>query len=190
MRGRGQLTPDPWASTKSARRPACGAGVEGENRGFEKIPSPRPRGNSPEGPSLPTRAAQQLLQPVERGAAVGPGPAPLRLHGGRGTRLVPGPDPRLPVPRHRPAFAGRALPRAGDAAGSAGSGNDRDATNLQPDPSPNGPSFCAGRDAGRAGPWEAEPRKRAKSPARGAGGVGLAVGGKGDGSRPPGGKKT
>ena len=48
---------------------------------------------------------------------------------------------------------------------------------------------AGGRDAGRAGPWEAEPRKRAKSPARGAGGVGLAVGGKGDGSRPPRGKK-
>lgn len=90
--------------------------MEGVAGGLERRPAPETRGPqppiaalaaTPRAPSLPAGAAQQLLQPVERGAAVGPGPAIGRLHGGRGTRLVPGADPRLPVLQHRPVFAGK-----------------------------------------------------------------------------------
>lgn len=96
-----------------------------------RLGRPPPSRQPPEDSALPTRAAQQLLQPVERGAAMGPGPASRRLHGGRGRRLVPGADPQRPVPRHRPAVAGKAPRRAGS---RADPDNDPDAAGLRPTP--------------------------------------------------------
>ena len=128
-------------------------------------PCPAPSQQPREGPSLPTRAAQQLLQPVEHRAAVGPGPAPLRLHGGRGARLVPGADPRLPGPRHRPPSREGLVPE--------GERRRARATTETPqacDPTP----ARAVPEAGRAGRWGAGPggRGRGNAPkarARGAG---------------------
>lgn len=153
--------------------------MNGGNRRFEKTPAPRrgPPGSPLEGRSLPTRAAQQLLQPVERGAAVGPGAATSRLHGGRRMRLVPGADPRLPVPLHRPALAEKSPGRAG---GWANSGNHPDSASLRPDSRPPAPAVPTSVPAGRlghqargvGGAWP----KRAKSPGARDGGRGLGEG--------------
>lgn len=131
-----ELTPDAQAGTNSARLPWDGNGGR-KPEVWEDSPAPptlgrpqprrRPRGSPLEDPSLPTRAAQQLLQPVERGAAVGPVPARGRLHGGRGARLVPGADPQLPVLRHRPASAGKPPRTVGS---RADLDNDRGAAGL------------------------------------------------------------
>lgn len=149
--------------------------MNGGNRRFEKTPAPRrgPPGSPLEGRSLPTRAAQQLLQPVERGAAVGPGAATSRLHGGRRMRLVPGADPRLPVPLHRPALAEKSPGRAG---GWANSGNHPDSASQRPDSRPPAPAVPTSVPAGRlghqargvGGAWP----KRAKSPGARDGGAG------------------
>lgn len=114
-------------------------------------------------PSLPARAAQQLLQAVERGAAVGPGPVTRRFHVGRGARLVPGADPRLPAARHCLAVAGKAPWGPRGQADSSSVGHTAGPGTDPVDPFPRLGGWDAG---GRSGPIAP------KVPARGAKGRG------------------
>lgn len=156
-------------------------------RGCEKIPAPPrdwgdpcpPPSRQPAQGSVFTNVSSAAASPAGR-ARRGCGPRP---------RAPPAPWWARDEARFRsgpsaagcpasPSLPGGAPPRAGAAAGS---GNDRDAAGLRPDPGPSGlrvwPGGTLGGGAGGAGP-----RKRAKSPsARDREGWGLRLAGKGGG---------
>lgn len=181
MRGQGGRNWPPMVPARSHRPLPCRARRAGGEREFERThPHPPttpgaaaalggPQPHHPrEDPSLPTRAAQQLLQPLERGAGMAPGPTG-RLPGGRGTRSVPGARPELPLGRHGPQLRGK------DSSESWERGPGPSRRPLRPEP-PN-PAVRALRPAGRcgagrgrrnarAGPEEAGPRRLAHGEGR------------------------